>query len=487
MLWLAAYLPRFPLEASVNLPSVDDVPLAIVTPGPQREVVCCNSPAADCGIHPGMPLAMAQSLFPHLSWHEHQPQQTWLSLQRLGLWALQFTPSVSLEAASGLLLEVGGCMAYFGGLAPLLSQLQQGLQQQGFNAQLAAAPFAAAAMLLARSAPGMMIADRKELASHLDILPLGCLGQEQRATNWLCQLGITTLGACRRLPRAGLARRLGKELLLQLDRVYGDIPDPRVFVQPPVSFSQQLELAFPVEHAEALVFAAKRLCDAAAGFLANHGSGARRLQFDLLQRQAQMQQINIGMARASRNADLFLSLLREHLQQLQLQLPVEHLRLSIPEREALPGSDQALQGLNSDVQPTNEQAWDELQARLQARLGREALRFPFCVEEWRPELAMAWQHEPVEARVAATSGNGALLRPLWLLPQPLQLEEQQEHPWLNAPLKLTGNTERIETGWWDTQPVRRDYYLAQSPLDGVRYWIFRAHDSRAWFLHGVFG
>lgn len=459
MLWLAVYLPRFPLEASVNLPSAEGVPLAVVTPGPQREIVCCNSLAADCGIHPGMPLAMAQSLVPCLYWHEHQPQQTWLSLQRLGLWALQFTPSVSLEAAPGLLLEIGGCTAYFGGLTPLLTQLQQGLQQQGFDARFAAAPFAAAAMLLARNTPGMVIPDRKELAAHLDILSLGGLGLEQRATNWLCQLGITTLGACRRLPRAGLARRLGRELLLQLDRLYGDIPDPRVFVQPPVNFSQQLELAFPVEQAEALIFAAKRLCDAAAGFLANHGSGARRLQFDLLQRQAQMQQINIGMARASRNADFFLSLLREHLQQLQLQLPVEHLRLSIPEREALPGSDQALQGLNSDVQPSNEQAWDELQARLQARLGREALRFPFCVEEWRPELAMAWQHEPVDASTEATSDNGALLRPLWLLPQPLQLEEQQSHPWLNAPLQLAGNTERIETGWWDTRPVRRDYYL----------------------------
>jgi hypothetical protein len=33
-------------------------------------------------------------------------------------------------------------------------------------------------------------------------------------------------------------------------------------------------------------------------------------------------------------------------------------------------------------------------------------------------------------------------------------------PWLDGPLALGAGCERIDTGWWDGQPVARDYYVA---------------------------
>jgi protein ImuB len=45
--------------------------------------------------------------------------------------------------------------------------------------------------------------------------------------------------------------------------------------------------------------------------------------------------------------------------------------------------------------------------------------------------------------------------------------------------------ERIETGWWRGQDVRRDYY-AVATRAGSRFWIFRRREDSRWFLHGCF-
>ena len=68
-------------------------------------------------------------------------------------------------------------------------------------------------------------------------------------------------------------------------------------------------------------------------------------------------------------------------------------------------------------------------------------------------------------------------RPLWLLASPYPLGEAPA-AWLSGP-------ERIRSGWWDGQPVQRDYYVVQL-ADGPLAWVFR--DLRNdWFIHGWFG
>jgi protein ImuB len=45
--------------------------------------------------------------------------------------------------------------------------------------------------------------------------------------------------------------------------------------------------------------------------------------------------------------------------------------------------------------------------------------------------------------------------------------------------------ERIETGWWRGDDVRRDYYQVETAT-GERFWLFRRLPDERWFLHGVF-
>jgi protein ImuB len=67
-------------------------------------------------------------------------------------------------------------------------------------------------------------------------------------------------------------------------------------------------------------------------------------------------------------------------------------------------------------------------------------------------------------------------RPVWLLPHPQPLRARIVH--------LHGEAERIESGWWDGDDVRRDYFVAD--LDsGQRAWLYR-DASQEWMVHGWF-
>jgi hypothetical protein len=45
--------------------------------------------------------------------------------------------------------------------------------------------------------------------------------------------------------------------------------------------------------------------------------------------------------------------------------------------------------------------------------------------------------------------------------------------------------QRIETGWWRGETVRRDYYLLET-VTGHRFWVLRDTQNGKWYLHGIF-
>jgi protein ImuB len=162
----------------------------------------------------------------------------------------------------------------------------------------------------------------------------------------------------------------------------------------------------------------------------------------------------------------------------------------------------------------------DLIERLRVRLGVEAVYGLRVVDDHRAEAAWVTtstiqsglQNDPVrnavnpslEARGSPSwrsasgqdhfaSGSevdnrgGVDRRPLWLLSVPRLLSERNGLPRRRGALRLLGEAERIETGWWDGGEVARDYYTAVD-IRGARLWVFRERESpHQWFLHGVFG
>jgi protein ImuB len=159
--------------------------------------------------------------------------------------------------------------------------------------------------------------------------------------------------------------------------------------------------------------------------------------------------------------------LRERLAQVTLAEPVRALRLEAGDFAPLQG---ASAGMFGDKARAAED-WAELLERLRARLGNAAVHGLAALPDHRPEHA--WRRvEPGEWDPLAAPAPGP--RPVWLL-EPKKLNESE--------FTALAGPERIESGWWDGDDARRDYFVARLP-SGALAWVFR--EAGDWYLHGLF-
>ncbi len=479
MLWLAARLPSLMLEVHTR-GAVAVAPLAIAeNPAAGTRLLLCNAAAHANGVRPGMTAASALSLCAKLEIINRDPAAERKALQRAAAWACQFTAQVSIAGEMELLLEIGGSLRFFGGFEVLHAKVEHGLQEMGYTVGLACAPTPLAAQWLARAETPPRIPRPDELRDMLDRIPTSSLHDPPVAAA-LERFGIRTIGACLKLPRDGLARRLGQELLDQIDRALGRLPDPRPLFAPPPRFSSTLNLPAPTAQAEALLFAGRRLYAELCGYLAATGQGAQRLEFTLCHEHRCQTRFTLELVAASRDPAHLLVLLRERLAVLQLPQPVTAMRLVCVQQQPLAA---ASRSFLPDAQAQAEAA-TRLFEKLRARLGETAIRRLRLFADHRPEHA--WRACPPDESAAIAAAPAPGERPLWLLSQPRALREHDAVPQYDGPLTLLGGPERIESGWWDGAPVARDYFVARCPQHSL-LWIYRERGANArWFLQGIF-
>ena len=385
------------------------------------------------------------------------------ALAAVAAWACRFTPRVSLEPPQALLMEVEGSLRYFGGRWKFLAQLRAGLPRLGFEARVAEAPAARAALWLARGDGG-----------RLEALPVAVTGLPPEALELLANIGVRTVGGLLRLPREGIVRRFGQDLLQQIDQAGGKAPDPREFFVPPARFAMQLVLPAPVAQAEQALFAARRLLEQMEGFLAARHAGVRSFSLRLLHDGLPATEVEVGLAACGRDAEHFARLLRERLARVALRAAVAAIRLEAGNPEVLPGENG---NFFSDPHAGGEE-WLRLIERLQARLGREAVHGLRTHPDHRPERASVAVFPGKEIFSNEEKHGGP--RPLWLLDPPRRLVEGQ--------FALLAGPERIESGWWDGAEARRDYFIARTGESSLA-WIYRERGpepGESWFLHGLF-
>jgi protein ImuB len=475
MLWLALHFRHLALEVF----SPDDCPVVVVQ---QQKVVAANTIARAVGIFPGMRLSLALGLAPKLAMHERAKPREARALYQLACWAGQFSPHVSMAGEEELLLEIGGCLRLFGGLEALCQQVHQGVTEQGFLPCMAVAPTPLAAQCLARagSEDGLPVCRHPvNLREMLSPLPVETLGLSDAHLATLETLGVRRLAALFALPVAGLARRFGSALPTHLAQALGETPDLRQPFVFPEEFEQGLELPAKVTAADMLLFAARRLLAALAGWLAARVAGVSRCILRI-EHDDELPASNLLLAFASPTRDLarMQRVLTERLSHFALPAPAVGLALQADTPQPLAGS---TPGLFGDAATT---ALEPVIERLRARLGDAAVHGLALQADHRPECVS--RSIPTPQLMPETSGPP---RPLWLLPSPQALPEIDGCPSRDGALLRLAGPERIESGWWDDGErdkqgdVRRDYYVAMSPR-GEWLWIFR--DGGGWWLQGLF-
>ena len=480
MLWLCLYFPRLGLEIFTRGRQLNDAVAVCEGRGRERRVLHANATALRHGIAPGLRASAAFALASPVQIISRDADAERAALHNLAAWAGQFSSLIHLVEPQALLLEIGGSLRLFQGIERLLSRIEHGLVELGYTAQAAVAPVKLAAAWLARAAPGTRIVESSQLSETLSVLPLTVLDLTPEQRERLKGMGITCIGECRRLPRAGLVKRFGAVLLLQLDRAHGHIADPRTPFVAPATFSAHIELPGTVEQIEGLVFGVHRLVIELCGWLRIHSAGATAMTLTLLHPQHAPTRIGLGLVAPSREPGHLTDLLRERLAQSTLPEAVETMRLELAQRQALGTPTRELFPVRRDA----ETSVTMLIERLRIRLGADQVSGVQTVAEHRPEYGQTRVQPDGTANTGAPPAANP--RPFWLLPEPAPLQVTGAHPYLDGRLELEGAAERIESGWWDGDDIGRDYFRAHNRA-GECFWIFRElRPPYRWWLHGIF-
>lgn len=438
----------------------------------------------------------------HLAASPSQPTQQ--DLERLGAQAQRFTPRISLEPPDGLLLEVKGSLHLFGGVEGLSREMAGECSRLRMPCTLAVAPTPLAALALARASlklgvsssriavpASLVVTDPAQLVGKLSPLPLAMLRWPQDTLDRLARIGVRTIGEALRLPRAGFARRFGTAQLLTLDRLTGRVSDLKGRFEVRARFRRRRELTYELESHAGLVVVLEPLLEELGRFLEARQSGVLALECRLQHRAVPPTRCVLRLAAPLADPVQMAALLGERLSALVLPEPVRacELRSGVLVSRVL-----ASGGLWQPGEHGGRAAAQapELIERLRARLGAEAVYGIRAFEDHRPEAAwkvrepmVTQDHSASRSEVDGSASCGR--RPLWLLHKPRRLKERDGLPRRRGPLRLLGEAERIETGWWDGAEVARDYYTA-ADVRGARLWVFREREApHRWFLHGVFG
>ena len=475
------------------------------------------------------------AVFPELVNMEHSAAV----LQRLCLHAQQFTSFVSIEPPNALLLEIKGSLKLLGPLETLHANIDACWRRLELPAHSATAPSTLAALWLARGGDRsaghrdagcpIVIEDLGMLPGHLAKLPIGCTAWDLERLQTLRAMGVTCMGELLRLPRAGLARRLGPAAVQDLDIALARQFAPRRAFVPRERFRARCDFETEIENVAYLEKALEPLVVRCAQFLRERQAGVQVLRLKLWHRAGPATRVHLGLASITSERRRLTDVLAQKLGRLELDAPVRGMELVSGSLQPLSAcSLDVFAGLTGTGAGCGRDSVPQLVERLRARLGEEAVYGVASIPEHRPEAAWRRVHElsltsvrRMGEKMTDRGSGDDMPRPVWLLDAPLAISLSDMQEGHRSGLVLEQGPERIESGWWDGRGVARDYYIARqcggrtpepTPAgrpqgegqdgpsqcagrkpepgtrlpQGARLWVFQERQSKRWYLHGVF-
>jgi protein ImuB len=492
--YISIWLPHWSTDRWRRFHDHDrDSPLVLIASAAGgQSITAVDSRAQAEGLHPGQRLADARAVVPQLHAADADPLADAQALGRLADWCGRYTPWSSTDGDDAITLDITGCAHLFGGEAALIADLVHRLSRFGVGARAASADTPAAAWAWARygahlEQEGPILAagqSRERLAA----LPVQALRLPTEAVENLRRLGLRGIGDVMDLPRAPLAARLGREILIRLDRAFGveaEAISPR---RPPALWRARLAFVDSISQREDLDRGTRHLLDELCCALEADGRGARRLELAFYRVDGSVQIVEIGTSQPTRDATHLARLFAEKLGTIAPGFGIETMilgavatdRLAPRQIDLATHATSSMEGLAPIID------------RLQNRLGRNAVVRLVPVDSHIPERAVVVA--PAVSR-GRTDPSPERPRPIQLLaaPEPIEVIGLTDAPpssfrWRHSEHRIVQveGPERVAPEWWRKgDPATRDYYWLQDST-GRRYWVYRDLKRAAWFLHGLF-
>jgi len=395
--------------------------------------------------------------------------------------------------------------------------------------------YGAAGALLSRIIPP------DEIRLAIEPLPVESLRIGEETTATLSRLGVHFVSQLLQLPRSGLAPRLGKQLVLRIEQILGEVDEAIAVYHPPIEHTASHRLEHSTSDQKILADRIERLVKKVRAGLATCQRGALRITCRLALTDHPPLTLEVGLFAPTIDADHLCGLLIGRMESTRLPSPVEQITLSVPFTGPLCNTQNTLFTKNSNEtscpsQKSTAKGISRLVDSLSGRLGCDSVVGVKIKTNPLPEKAFSVSrlagtgssaiglvgrnqptvrsqpHSKSSSHFTPSSSHfpssdDAMRRPLSLLSKPIPIAVANDNGSFcftvrssDIPQRIrVGGTvhsivrswgsERIETSWWNGPSIRRDYYRIETD-SALWWWIFRDFalktDGYQWMLHGRF-
>lgn len=536
------FLPRFPIQRRVNeQPSLAGRPVVLHADdrGVQR-VRFASGSALKRGLRPGQTVAAASALEPTVVRQPFALAEEAAALHSLGEALLPLAPGFQVDAPEGLWLDASATKLS-GGEARWADRVLAACRAAGFKARCVVGSERFTTQALARWRSDSLAVVPARGGGELPALPLvaledGWLGPSAAAP--FRALGLSTLGELAGLPAGALVARFGTMGLTAARLCRGEDDSRFVADALPEAFEESVQLDWPAEALEPVLFALKTAVDRICARLQGRQKAAVRLAVTVGLERGEPLVVPLILARPSAQSKLLVELIRHRLTDLTVREPITRLAVRVDEVGDDPGRQLAL----GDA-PVGEAELEVVLSRLQSALGEDALFSAEPVARHRPEDGWAPRRfQPTNAPSpranplspwGAGEGEGSrdeaakalvltdgpppkpprwpkrkakaealpelhlptvFTRPPRLFKTPAHLVVELSTEGKLTAMNVAGRRravqslwgpERLTGGWWTADVFSRDYYRVD--LDGVgQLWVFRDGRDGEFYAQGIF-
>lgn len=289
-MYACIYVPDFTVQTILRSePALRDQALAIVDGGaPLLRVIALNENGRREGVQRGMTQAQAAE-FASVQIRRRSPAQEAAAHAALLDCASAFSPRVEATARDTIVLDLAGLDRLFRSAEAvykpplhfpadeIAQRISEHVSEAGLEANVGVAANPDAAVHVARGFLGITVIPSGKEAERLGDLPVQVLAPPVEILETLQRWGVRTFRELAALPTLPLSERLGQEGVRLQELARGESLRAIVCAEEKLKFEEVMELEYPVELLEPLLFILGRLLDQLCARLASRAVAANEI------------------------------------------------------------------------------------------------------------------------------------------------------------------------------------------------------------------
>lgn len=241
--------------------------------------------------------------------------------------AFEFSPHVEQSAPNTVVLDASGLDRLIGPTHEVTAAISRRANSAGARINIALASNPDAALCAARGFRGVSLIPYSDEAKFLGELPLTLLNPSEELRQTLERWGIHLFREFAALPPLGIAERLGPEGLRLHELARGEAERKLNLIEDPLHFDDEMELEYPLDLLESLLFPVSGLLHNIALRLATRALATDELRLRLKLEDRTTHECTLQFPVPALDVKAFLKLFQLHLERHPPQAPVVHIRL----------------------------------------------------------------------------------------------------------------------------------------------------------------